>query len=84
VRSQKNSKHRSLFWRYNVFASRTFGPHTLGTIVFLVFDQKPRFGDTFAAVRAVTERRFIGVHAKGWKERVTVCSFHSYLWRPRM
>jgi hypothetical protein len=56
----------------NVVTCRTFGPHTLGTIIFLVFDQKPRLSDTLATVRAPTESLRVVVHGKGeWKERVT-------------
>ena len=39
-----------------VLTHRTLGPHSLGTVVFLVFDKEPRSRDTLAAVRTATER----------------------------
>ena len=51
--------------RYNVFTSRTLGPYALGTVGFLVLDQKPRSRDRLAAVRTATEYLRVVGHGKG-------------------
>ena len=64
----------SLLRGYNVLTSRTLGPHALCAVVLLVLNENPCFGYVLTTFRAPTEGRFISVHAKGWKERVTVPS----------
>ena len=77
-----------LLRRYNVFTCRTLGPHALGAVVSLVPNKDPRFRYDLTTFRTVTEGRFISVHEKGWKERVTVFllnelppGFNVSLWR---
>jgi hypothetical protein len=46
---------------YDLFARGALRPNALGTIVFLVFDQRPRSRDTLTAVRTATESlRIVG------------------------
>jgi hypothetical protein len=51
--------------RNYIFTRRTFGPYTLGSVVFLVFDQEPRLRNILATVWTATECLRVVRHGNG-------------------